>query len=186
MLVVSTVLPSDIFNNWLDNTFQIMDSTGASITFDLEMISGFNREVQHGELMIDSTRQFRYRLGPKTVVSKNGIWRTYDERTNQVFIHDPDRAFEDNVLQWLDADKLRAALVESKDIFSVKLLLSNDIPLMRLNFSPDDSSLQTIVVSAEDYQQNITSLKIEPLDPARGDPFLLDVPDAFELDLREN
>jgi outer membrane lipoprotein-sorting protein len=94
-------------------------------------------------------------MGYRTVVSDGKVWKSYDERTNQIFIQKPDKKLEKSLFSWVKFKKLKAIPVklESDGGYRIKLLgKGNDV---RTYFEFGTNKLISIVIIQGDVKSEI-------------------------------
>ncbi len=183
--IISFALPADLFQDWLDQIYSYVDSTGVEISFNYQYSAQSKDEISGGFLRYHDSKNFLYQLDKKTVFAVDSVWKTYDKSTNQVFIHDPDLQFEDLVLKWFQRDTLLAPnKVQKISPYAYSVHLSADLSNFDIIFSDNNTVNQIIIYSADDAVIiNVESINL--ISAELKEPFKLALPDAFELDLRE-
>lgn len=176
---------ADLFADWMENTFSLIDSTGIEVRFQYQFYSTTAERDAEGYLRYRDADHFLYQLGQKTVFALDTVWKTYDAATNQVFIHDPDIQFQQMVLKWFKRDTLLTTdKIHQIDSLAYAVQLSSEMSPFDIYFS-DQNTLDRIIVYGQDYSLIINIKSINPIKSGLKDPFRLDLPKAFELDLRE-
>ena len=120
-------------------------------------------------------------MGPRTVISDGTIWKSYDERTDQVFIQKRDKKLEKALFAWTKVKKLKAISVINKPDGSCKIKLfgkNNDI---QAYFNSDTNILDSILISPHGGIRS----KIFNIIIAAADSVMLDIgtesSDIFDL-----
>ncbi|NOZ08633.1 MAG: hypothetical protein GXO91_07140 [FCB group bacterium] len=169
----------------MENTFSLIDSTGIEVQFHYQYYAESGERSADGYLRYGDATHFLYQLGEKTVFAVDSVWKTYDATTNQVFIHEPDIQFQQMVLKWLNRDSLLTVeKIHQINSRAYTVQLSDEMSPFDVYFS-DQQTLDQIIVYGHDYSLVITVKSLNPIAPEQKDPFKLDLPHAFELDLRE-
>ena len=105
--------------------------------------------------MIGEKKQFRFEMGPRTVVSDGTLWKSYDERTNQIFIHVPNKKWEKALFSWVRVKKLKNLPVNKKPDGSYKIKLFNKNIDVRAYFNSVTNGLDSILISNRDGLKSI-------------------------------
>ncbi len=71
------------------------------------MVASGNLAVS-GKITVGKKNKFRFEIGPRTVVSDGKVWKSYDARTDQIFIQEPDKQLEKSLFSWVEIKKIKA------------------------------------------------------------------------------
>ena len=129
---------------------QDIKSVSFHLTFDSEIYNTWNDSIISGKITVGKKKKFRFEMGPRTVVSDGKVWKSYDERTNQIFIQEPDKKLEKSLFSWVKLKKIKALpdKLESDGGYRLKLLgKENDV---RVYFNPGSNELESIVIIQSD------------------------------------
>ena len=99
-------------------------------------------------------------MGPRTVVSDGNVWKSYDVRTDQIFIQKPDKQLEKYLFSWVKLQKIKALPIklESDGGYSITLLgKGNDV---RAYFNTDTNELTSIVIIQNDIKSEISNITL--------------------------
>ena len=123
-----------------------------------------------GKIIVGEKKQFRFEMGPRTVVSDGRVWKSYDERTDQIFIQEPDKQLEKSLFSWVKLKKIKALPVtlESDGGYRIKLLgEKNDL---RAYFNSDTNVIDSIVITQSETRSEISNI-------------ILNIEDSLNLDI---
>ena len=156
------------FDDWVNqNKDVIKEKTKvASFQIRVESIEASNEQnLIDGQIIIGENKQFRFEMGPRTVVSDGQTWKSYDERTNQIFIQDPDKKLEKALFSWVKVNKLKALPLKKKSDGSYKINVfgkNNDI---RAYLNSNTNVLDSILVMpVNGLKSTIFNISILPAD----------------------
>jgi len=128
-----TYLFANPVSDWIDINRNIIRKDVKSVSFQIALDPSLNvdqKSPKNGRITIGKGKKFRYEMGPRTVVSDGKVWKSYDMRTNQIFIQNPDKRLEKILFSWIKIKKLKALPVKkiSDGIYKIKLPgRSNDV-----------------------------------------------------------
>ena len=101
---------------WIDQHTEILKQDIKSVSFQLtvetKIIHIQNDSLMSGKIIIGENKQFRFEMGSRTVVSDGKVWKSYDERTDQIFLQDPDKQLEKSLFSWVNLKKMKTLLVK--------------------------------------------------------------------------
>ena len=162
------------FDQWIDQHAEILKQDIKSVSFRLkvnsELYSGQNESTMYGKITVGKNKQFRFEMGSRTVVSDGKVWKSHDERTDQIFIQEPDKQLEKSLFSWVKLKKIKALPVtlESDGGYRIKLLgKKNDV---RAYFNSDTNVLNSIVITQSETRSEISNI-------------ILNIEDSLNLDI---
>ena len=91
-------------------------------------------------------------------MSDGKVWKSYDSRTNQIFIQEPDKQLEKSLFSWVKIKKIKAfPIKEKKDGgYQIKLLgKGNDV---RAYFNPNTNKLKSIVIIQSEMRSELSHI----------------------------
>ena len=151
-------------NQWIDQNKEILKHDIKSVSFQLTVWSAIyptkNDSIMSGKIIVGKNKQFRFEMGSRTVVSDGMVWKSYDQRTDQIFIQKPDKQLEKSLLSWVKFKKMKALplTLEPDGGYRIKLWGGeNDI---RAYFYPDSSELESIVIINSDIKSEISKITL--------------------------
>ena len=163
-LFISICLAENPVDKWIDKHAEILKNDIKSVsfhfTFDSAIYNTQNDSIIAGKITIGKKKQFRFEMGPRTVVSDGKVWRSYDVRTNQIFIQEPDKQLEKTLFSWLKYKRMKALPVnlESDGGYRMKLLgKGNDV---RAYFHSDSGELKSIIIVQSDIKSEIFRISL--------------------------
>ena len=190
--IISTIFFSFCFAGnpvyeWIESQSDILNREIKTVSFKISiqnaMTNKLNEEPKIGKITVGPNRQFRFEMGSRTVISTGYIWKSYDNRTNQIFIKNPDKRFEDLILAWMEMEKLKTVAIELMPNGSFKLGLGNSSEEIFIFFENDQKSLKSVVIKSGNFNTIITDVKLiinKLIDLKIGRE------DSMEFDLRSN
>tara|TARA_B100000315_G_C14356792_1_gene486568 strand:+ start:110 stop:679 length:570 start_codon:yes stop_codon:yes gene_type:complete len=165
---ISTCLAANPFDSWVDHNKDIIKETIKSVSFQIKFESGLDAKEDNifkGQIIVGKKKQFRFEMGPRTVVSDGILWRSYDERTDQIFIQEPDKKLERALFSWVKVKKLKALPVKSKPDGSCKIKLFGTNNDVQAYFNSDTNVLDSIVISPKNsFRSKIFNISIAVAD----------------------
>ena len=160
----SICLAANPLDQWIEEHEDILKqdikSVSFHLTFDSEIYSTWNDSIISGKITVGKNKQFRFEMGPRTVVSDGMVWKSYDERTDQIFIQQPDKKLEKSLFSWEKLKKIKALplKLEPDGGYRLKLLgKENDV---RAYFNPGSNELESIVIIQSDMRSEISKITL--------------------------
>ena len=158
----SICLAANPLDHWIEKHTDILKqdikSVSFHLTFDSEIYNTLNDSIISGKITVGKKKQFRFEMGSRTVVSDGKVWKSYDERTDQIFIQEPDKQIEKSLFSWVKLKKIKALPVtlESDGGYRIKLLgQKNDV---RAYFNSDTNVLNSIVITQSETRSEISKI----------------------------
>ena len=155
---------SNPIDGWIDKHKDILNDDIKSVSFQLKIesqyYSGQNDTLIPGKITIGKKNKFRFEIGPRTVVSDGKVWKSYDSRTDQIFLQEPDKQLEKSLFSWVKIKKIRALPIEQKEDggYQIKLLgKGNDV---RAYFNPNTSNLKSIVIIQSEMRSELSHITL--------------------------
>ena len=149
-------------DQWIDQHAEFLKQDIKSVSFQLtvnsEFNAGQNESTMSGKIVVGENKQFRFDMGSRTVVSDGKVWKSYDERTDQIFIQEPDKQLEKSLFSWVKLKKIKALPVtlESDGGYRIKLLgKKNDV---RAYFNSDTNVLNSIIITQSETRSEISNI----------------------------
>ena len=168
MYLFITCLTANSFDIWVDQNKNVIKQKIKSVSFQIRLETGFDSnedKMVMGKFVIGEKKQFRFEMGPRTVVSDGTLWKSYDERTDQIFIQNPDKKLEKALFSWVKVQKLKALPVQSMSDGSCKIKLLGKENDVRVYFNPDTNILDSIIISSRDgFGSKIFNINIDAAD----------------------
>ena len=153
---------SNPINGWIDEHKDILNEDIKSVSFQLKIetqyYSGQNDTLIPGKITVGKKNKFRFEIGPRTVVSDGKVWKSYDSRTDQIFIQEPDKQLENSLFSWVKIKKIKALPVKQKKDggYQIKLLgKGNDV---RAYFNPNTNKLKSIVIIQSEMRSELSHI----------------------------
>ena len=162
ILSLTLCFASNPIDGWIDEHKNILNEDIKSVSFQLKIetqyYSGQNDTLITGKITIGKKNKFRFEIGPRTVVSDGKVWKSYDSRTDQIFIQEPDRQLEKSLFSWVKIKKIKALPIKEKKDggYQIKLLgKGNDV---RAYFNPNTNNLKSIVIIQNEMRSELSHI----------------------------
>ena len=157
-------IASNPIDGWIDEHKNILNEDIKSVSFQFKIETqyypGQNDTLIPGKITIGKKNKFRFEIGPRTVVSDGKVWKSYDSRTDQIFIQEPDKQLEKSFFSWVKIKKIKALPVKQKKDggYQIKLLgKGNDV---RAYFNPNTNNLKSIVIIQGDMRSELSHITL--------------------------
>ena len=164
ILLLTICFASNPIDGWIDEHKNILKEDIKSVSFQLKIeaqyYSGQNDTLISGKITVGKKNKFRFEIGPRTVVSDGKVWKSYDSRTDQIFIQEPDKQLEKSLFSWVKIKKIKALPVKQKKDggYQIKLLgKGNDV---RAYFNPNTNNLKSIVIIQGDMRSELSHITL--------------------------
>ena len=125
----------------------------------------------NGKIIIGDNKQFRFEMGSRTVVSDGKSWKSYDSRTDQVFIQDRDVRFERLLFSWSKLKTIKSLKIKEQNDGSYKVKFPGNKNIIQLYVNSNTLVLDSILVS----NKNRFKSKIFNISISRVDSLILDI-----------
>ena len=160
----SICLAANPLDKWIEEHAYILKqdikSVSFYITIDSEIYGTLNDSIISGKITIGKKKQFRFELGPRTVVSDGKVWKSYDERTDQIFIQEPDKQLEKSLFSWVKLKKIKTLPIKLEPDGGYRITLfgrGNDV---RIYFNKDSNELDSIVIINRDIKSELSKITL--------------------------
>ena len=158
----SICLAANPLDQWIEEHEDILKqdikSVSFYLTFDSEIYSTWNDSIISGKITVGNNKQFRFEMGPRTVVSDGKVWKSYDERTDQIFIQQPDKKMEKSLFAWVKLKKIKALPIKLEPDGGYRLKLVGKENDVRVYFNPGSNELESIVIIQSDMRSEISKI----------------------------
>ena len=101
LLLLAIVLPRNVVQDWLTDNKSFIQSPNKSINFTYSISHpDYKSESKNltGQLITSSENKFKLIMGPRTIYSNGEKWVSYDSRTNQAIIQNPDSSLYNSIV----------------------------------------------------------------------------------------
>ena len=167
-LIILTYLIANPFDDWVDQNKNVLKEKIKSVSLKIRLESSINSKeytILNGQIVIGEKKQFRFEMGPRTVVSDGTLWKSYDNRTDQIFIQEPDKKMEKALFSWVKVKKLKTLPVKYNHDGSYKIKLIGNNNDVRAYFNLDTNALDSILISTRDgFRSKIFNISISAAD----------------------
>ena len=158
----SICLAANPLDQWIEEHEDILKQDIKSVSFhltlDSEIYSTWNDSIISGKITVGKNNQFRFEMGPRTVVSDGKVWKSYDERTDQIFIQQPDKKLEKSLFSWVKLKKIKALPVKLEPDGGYRLKLLGKENDVRAYFNPGSNELESIVIIQSDMRSEVSKI----------------------------
>jgi outer membrane lipoprotein-sorting protein len=146
-------------DQWIDQNSEILKHDIKSVSFQLNVGTLIYPtkydSIISGKIIAGKNKQFRFEMGPRTVVSDGMVWKSYDKRTDQIFIQGPDKQLEKSLFSWVKLKKMKALPVKLEPNGGYRITLLGGDNDIRAYFNPDSNELESIVIINSDIKTEI-------------------------------
>ncbi len=156
--LILTYLIANPLDDWVDQNKNVIKEKIKSVSFKIRLESGINSNeynILNGQIIIGEKRQFRFEMVPRTVVSDGTLWKSYDKRTNQIFIQEPDKKLEKSLFSWVKLKKIKALPVKLEPDGGYRLKLLGKEKDIRAYFNPGSNELESIIIIQSDMRSEV-------------------------------
>ena len=164
ILFFSICFANNPLYKWIDQNAEIINQDIKSISFQLtvgiESYAANNDSILSGKIIIGEKKQFRFEMGPRTVVSDGSVWKSYDERTDQIFIQEPDKQLEKSLFSWMNLKKIKTFPVKLEPDGGYRITLLGKENDLRIYFNPDSNELESIIIMNSDIKSEISKITL--------------------------
>ena len=155
---------SNPIDGWIDEHKNILKEDIKSVSFQIKIETQYysdqNDTLIFGKITVGKKNEFRFEIGPRTVVSDGKVWKSYDSRTNQIFIQESDKKLEKSLFSWVKLKKIKALPIKQKEDggYQIKLLgKGNDV---KAYFRPNSNTLKSIVIIQGDMRSELSHISL--------------------------
>ena len=174
MIFISICIAENPVDHWIDKHADILKDDIKSISFKLNIESKLFKtqgdSLMSGKIIVGKKKNFRFEMGPRTVVSDGMIWKSYDERTDQIFIQQPDKKLEKSLFSWVKLKKIKALPIKLEPDGGYRLKLLGKANDVRAYFNPGSNELESIVIIQSDMRSEVSEI-------------ILSIEDVLNLDI---
>ena len=150
------------FEQWIDQYAEILQQDIKSVSFqltvDAEIINAQNDNIISAKIIVGKNKQFRFEMGSRTVVSDGKVWKSYDERTDQIFIQDPDKKMENSLFSWVKLKKIKALPIKLEPDGGYRINLLGKTNDVRAYFNSDSNKLESVIIIEGDIKSEIFNI----------------------------
>ena len=167
-LLMITFLIANPLDKWIDQNKNVIKEKIKSVSFQIKIKSDLDskgNDILNGKIVMGEKKKFRFEMGTRTVVSDGTLWKSFDKRTNQIFIQEPDKKLERALFSWVRVNKLKALPIENNSDGSYKIKLFGKTNDVRLYFNLYTNVLDSIKIFRQDgFLSNIYNISIMAAD----------------------
>ena len=183
LFLFTIILPRNIIQDWLAENKSFIQSPDKSINFTYSISHPeFENTFLSGQLITSSKNKFKLIMGPRTIYSNGKKWVSYDSRTNQAIIQNPDSSFYNSILAMTDYTKLNKLL-------SVSILKNNTATIynkgQKINLKFKNKKLDSILSEYNSIKVEINMIEFDGQFEISDSLFVFDNNTTMLIDLRE-
>ena len=174
--------------NFLQSNSKFLDSKIKKIEFNYLVKGSQSLDQGHAKIIISDTCYKFSRTSDRyqnIILSNTKVQKTYNQYSNQIFIDYPDFAMDSlilNIFNDLDINlnKYFTVNLESKNI------IEYDQDNMKIQIFTNNNFVDSVTIANHSAKIKLFSIKLSPYTHnSFNNPFSLDAPNAFILDLRD-
>ena len=150
-LLFFTYVGANSFDSWVDQNKKMIEKKIKSVSFQIRMESSFDPvgvKILDGKIVMGEKKQFHFKMGKRTVISDGTLWKSFDERTDQIFIQKSDKKLEKALFSWVKVKTLKALPVQKKHDGRYKIMSFGNNNDVRAYFNSDTNVLDSILIIA--------------------------------------
>ena len=151
------------FDDWVNQNKDVIKEKTKVASFQIRVESNemFNEQNRiNGKIIIGENKQFRFEMGPRIVVSDGEVWKSYDERTDQIFIQEPDKQLEKSLFSWVQLRKIKSLPVKLESDGGYRVTLLGKENNVRVYFNPGSNELESVVIFQSDIKSEISNITL--------------------------
>ena len=185
LLLLAIVLPRNVVQDWLTDNKSFIQSPNKSINFTYSISHpDYKSESKNltGQLITSSENKFKLIMGPRTIYSNGEKWVSYDSRTNQAIIQNPDSSLYNSIVAMTHYKELNKLL-------SVSVLKNNTASIynkgqkIKINF--ENKKINSIISEYNKVKVEIKMIEFDTRFVISDSLFMFDHNSAMMIDLRE-
>ena len=150
------------FEQWIDQYAEILQQDIKSVSFqltvDAEIINAQNDNIMSAKIIVGKNKQFRFEMGSRTVVSDGKVWKSYDKRTDQIFIQEPDKQLEKSLFSWVKLKKMKAFPVKLEPDGGYRIKLLGEKNDVRAYFNTNSNELESVIIIQSEIKSEISNI----------------------------
>ena len=162
ILFFSLCLAENPLNKWIDEHAEILKqdikSVSFHLTFDSEIYNTRNDSILAGKITVGKENKFRFEMGPRTVISDGKVWKSYDERTDQIFIQKPDKQLVKSLFSWVKYKRIKALPIKMENDGGCRITLFGKENDVRAYFNSGTNELKSITIVQSDMRSEISQI----------------------------
>ena len=183
MFLFTILLPRNIIQDWLVENKSFIQSPDKNINFTYSILHPESEKTfLSGQLITSSGNKFKLIMGFRTIYSNGEKWVSYDSRTNQAIIQNPDSSFYNSILAMTDYTKLNKLL-------SVSILKNNTATIynkgQKINLKFKNKKLDSILSEYNSIKVEINMIEFDGQFEISDSLFVFDNNTTMLIDLRE-
>lgn len=183
LFLFTIILPRNIIQDWLAENKSFIQSPDKSINFTYSIFHPeFKNTFLSGQLITSSGNKFKLIMGPRTIYSNGKKWVSYDSRTNQAIIQNPDSSLYNSVLAMTHYSKLNKLL-------SVSILKNNTATIynkgQKINLKFKNKKLDSILSEYNSIKVEINMIEFDDQFVISDSLFVFHNNTTMFIDLRE-
>ena len=97
-------------------------------------------------------------MGSRTVVSDGKVWKSYDKRTDQIFIQEPDKQLEKSLFSWVKLKKMKAFPIKLEPDGGYRIKLLGEKNDVRAYFNTNSNELESVIIIQSEIKSEISNI----------------------------
>ena len=93
-------------------------------------------------------------------MSDGKVWKSYDSRTDQIFIQEPDKQLEKSLFSWVKIKKIKALPIKQKKDGGYQIKLLDKGSDIRAYFNPNTNNLKSIVIIQDNMISELSHIAL--------------------------
>ena len=171
LLLVSSLFSQTELHKQLYTFLDYYNNNGLEINFEYNLDSKYFSKQEKCNIKIDNKSQFVFEMGPKKLFYNGIDFRTYDNRTNQLFIQNPDSSILESIKFYLDKNYILSLVINQIDSNNFKINTDQFIiELIREKlfyngiFKYDNNLIRLNNILIKEYKDSIDYFNLEKMD----------------------
>ena len=164
IIFISICFATTPIDKWIGVHAKILKHDIKSISFKLKIYSELFKTPEDsvilGKIIVGNKKRFRFEMGPRTIVSDGIVWKSYDQRSNQIFIQKPDKQLEKLFFIWTKYKRMKTLPFNLEEDGGYRLKLMGEDNDIRAYFHSDSDELKLIRIIQSEIKSEITLISL--------------------------
>ena len=170
-------------DDWLEKYEQILNSDNKMIKFDISNYDNNNipiRNFSNAKFFLGKNKKFRFEIEKRIVVSDGKLWKSYNSKTNQIFIQKKDKKVEKLIFLFEKISNFRSFIHEQdNEIYTVRIFKNQKKSIVY--FNKLNNELDSIIIDINGGKLIVKNIFLESIDSLN---FLVGNKNTSIIDLR--
>ena len=185
LFFLSIVFPRNIVQSWLSDNKEFIEFSNKVINFKYAISHPeYESEYENltGKLITASENKFKLILGARTLYATGDRWVSYDSRTNQAIIQNPDSLLYNSIVSMTNYNEL-------KKVLSVSILKKNTATIynkgQKIKIKFNDKKISSILSEYSSIKVKFFEIEFDKQPFISDSIFIFSNNSAMMIDLRE-